>query len=144
MRVLICALIFLMQGSFARAQDVTTPMSWHPDSIVWQEYNPDGTKYALLQGLPDQPGVALTYAFFIPAGVWDAPHWHPTTARVAVVKGTLRLGYGDILDKDATRRYPTGSYLVVPGNVPHFDGADEETMIIGTAVGPWTTQYVQP
>lgn len=117
------------------------PAAWSPDAIVWQRTNPDGTRFALLEGVRDQPGVAFTYAFFIPAGVWDGAHHHSATARVFVAKGTLRLGYGDRFEHGAATAYPAGSMLIVPAGASHFDGATEDTIIIGTATGPWTTDY---
>ncbi len=117
--------------------------AWDPGAIQWQEVNSDGTKYALLEGRRDVPGQAFTYAFFIPAGVWDGPHAHTADARVVVVKGAMKLGYGSTLDKPHARDFRTGSYLLVPAGAVHFDGADEDTIIIGTAVGPWSTQYVK-
>ena len=117
--------------------------AWTPDTITWQELNADGTKYTVLEGRRDVPGEAFTYAFFIPAGVWDSPHSHTAEARVVVVKGNLKLGYGRALDKQSAREFPVGSYLLVPANADHFDGADEDTIIIGTAVGPWKTSYVK-
>lgn len=116
--------------------------AWNPDTIRWQRVNPDGTKFALLEGTRDTPGVAFTYAFFIPAGVWDAPHSHAATARVFVARGTLHLGYGDAPDKGRAAAFPVGSILVVPAGAHHFDGSDTDTIIIGTAVGPWSTDYV--
>lgn len=115
---------------------------WSPDRIIWQQVNDDGTKYALLEGRRDRRGVPFTYAFFIPSGVWDSPHFHSSDARVAVVKGRLRLGYGEVLDRAAAREFPVGSYLLVPAGAAHFDGADEDTIIIGTALGPWRTEYI--
>lgn len=119
------------------------PMSWQPDAIPWQETYPDGTKYALLEGRRDVPGQPFTYAFFIPAGFWDAPHSHTTDARIVVVAGAMLLGYGDVLDKAQAQHYGVGAYLLAPANMNHFDGADEDTVIIGTALGPWTTTYLE-
>ncbi len=119
-----------------------TPADWNPDAIVWQRTNPDGTRFALLEGNRDTPGTAFTYAFFIPAGVWDAAHWHSATARVFVARGTLHLGYGNRLDRARARAFPAGSYLLVPAGAAHFDGSDRDTIIIGTATGLWSTDYV--
>lgn len=118
------------------------PIGWSPDTIPWQRTNPDGTRFALLEGVRDKAGVPFTYAFFIPAGVWDAPHRHAATARVVVVKGKLHLGLGERMDKAGATMFPTGSIVIVPANAAHFDGAEEDTIIIGTAVGPWSTDYV--
>jgi quercetin dioxygenase-like cupin family protein len=133
--------VFLM----AQTSKTATPAAdWHVDTISWQEIAPDGTKYSLLEGVRDQAGVAFSYAFFIPAGFWDPAHWHTADARVFVAKGTLYLGYGDEMDKAKAKAYPAGSYVVVPANMRHFDGSDEDTLILGMAIGPWSTLYVDP
>jgi hypothetical protein len=116
--------------------------AWSPASISWDRVNPDGTKFALLEGVRDQAGVRFSYAFFIPAGVWDQAHWHTADARVFVAQGSLQFGYGDTLDRQQAKAYPVGSYLIVPAGARHFDGANEDTLIFGTATGPWSTVYV--
>ena len=118
--------------------------AWDPDHIAWQRIDPAGTKFALLEGVRDKADVSFSYAFFIPAGVWDAPHSHSATARVFVARGVLRMGYGDVLDKAAATAYPAGSYVLVPAGVRHFDGSDQDTLILGVAVGPWSTTYADP
>lgn len=132
-------LVLAMSIALPAAAD---PISWSPDTIPWQRTNPDGTRFALLEGVRDKEGVPFTYAFFIPAGVWDAPHRHAATARVVVAKGELHLGLGERMDKARATVFPTGSIVIVPANAAHFDGSDEDTIIIGTAVGPWSTDYV--
>jgi quercetin dioxygenase-like cupin family protein len=122
--------------------DAATPAQWQPESIAWQQVNADGTRYALLEGRREGDGLPFSYAFFIPAGTWDQAHWHSADARVFVARGTLRLGYGDTLDRSRAIAYPAGSYLLVPAGAHHFDGADEDTLIFGTALGPWATHYV--
>ncbi|NBC17250.1 MAG: DUF4437 domain-containing protein, partial [Bacteroidetes bacterium] len=102
----------------------------------------DGTKYALLEGRRDVAGEAFTYAFFLPGGFFDPPHWHTADARICVLRGTLHLGYGEQYDARALQAFEAGTYLVVPAGAPHFDGAHEDTLIIGTAEGLWATHYV--
>jgi hypothetical protein len=116
--------------------------AWTVENIQWGETAADGTRYALLEGTRDSPGTTFTYAFFIPAGFWDAAHWHSQDARVAVLSGALHLGYGDVLEVNAAVIYPAGSYLLVPAHARHFDGSDVDTVIIGSAVGVWNTHYV--
>jgi quercetin dioxygenase-like cupin family protein len=135
-------MIFLPAAALFLAGAAPEPQAFDPDRIAWQRTNPDGTRFALLEGVRDRPGVPFSYAFFIPAGGADAAHSHAATARVFVARGTLWLGYGDRLDRRKTRKYPAGSYLVVPAGARHFDGADVDTIIIGTATGPWSTDYV--
>ena len=114
------------------------------NQITWQRIDPAGTKFALLDGVRDKAGVSFTYAFFIPPGLWDGPHSHSADARVFVAKGVLRMGFGDAPNKAAARDYPAGSYVLVPAGTVHYDGADQETVIYGVAVGPWSTTYLDP
>jgi len=132
-----------MQQNTHVKQQGKIPEFWNASTIPWQEFNADGTKYALLEGTKHEPGVSFTYAFFIPAGFWDAPHWHTADARIVVISGTLQLGYGEILKPAQADVFAIGSYLLVPANMSHFDGAEVDTIIIGTALGPWSTTYVK-
>jgi len=111
------------------------------ENIDWQQTHPDGTKSATLVG-SREPGVTFTYAFFIPAGIWDAPHSHIAAAHLVVASGELRLGYGTQLDRQAADPFPVGSFLYVPAGAVHFDGAEQDSVLLGTAVGPWSTDYV--
>ena len=118
--------------------------SWNLNALEWQEIGADRTKYSLLEGRRDVPDEGFTYAFFIPAGFWDPPHWHTADARVVVVSGTLYLGYGDTEDRNQLLAFPAGSVVLVPANARHFDGSHEDTLIVGMAIGPWNTYYVNP
>ncbi len=115
---------------------------WTPDTIVWQTNAPNGTGYALLEGNRDSGAAPFSYAFRIPEGVYDTPHSHSATVRVFVAKGALRIGFGSVFDRSRLMTYPAGSYVIVPGGAVHFDGADVDTVIYGTATGPWSTTYL--
>jgi len=117
-----------------------TVQTWDAKTIPWQRTDSDGTKWAVLEGDKDAVGKAFTYAFFIPAGYWEH-HWHTQDARVAVIQGALKVAQGDKLDKENAIAYPVGSYLFVPANAQHTMGADVDTIIIGTAKGPWKTHH---
>lgn len=134
--------ILLFAAAPLAAEPAAGGLGWSVSEIPWQTQGAQGTRFALLEGRRDQQGLAFTYAFSIPAGVWDAPHSHSATARVFVAKGTLRIGYGASNDKAAAQSYPAGSVIIVPAGAIHYDGADEDTVIIGTAVGPWSTSYL--
>lgn len=111
------------------------------EDIAWEEPSADGTRSATLVG-DRSPGTPFSYAFFVPAGVWDMPHSHVAAAHLVVARGELRLAYGPVLDRAAARGYPAGSFLYVPAGAVHFDGAEQDTVLLGTAVGPWSTDYV--
>lgn len=129
-----------MLGLSVLAMQNISPQAFDPTQISWETVHDDGTKSATLVG-SREAGQMFMYAFFIPAGVFDAPHHHAADAHLHVASGALQLGYGDTLDTDATDRYPAGSFLFVPARAVHFDGANEDTVIIGTATGPWDTVY---
>lgn len=130
----------------------TRPLAHLPGRIPWDPPAADGTRTATLHGnrVDRDP---FSYAFLVPAGVWDAPHSHPVDAHVIVVQGTLLLGYGPVLDPAVATAHPAGSYLFVPAGALHFDGAaagakrdgspddPEDTIIIGVATGQWATTY---
>ncbi|MDI9894024.1 cupin domain-containing protein [Rhodococcus sp. IEGM 1381] len=118
------------------------PIAFDTAAIPWDAFHDDGTRSATLAGTRD-PGIMFSYAFFVPAGVFDAAHSHSADVHLVVAAGELRLGYGTALDVSATRRFPQGSFLLVPAGAAHFDGADEDTILIGTAIGPWTTEYLE-
>ncbi len=134
--------VLIVAALIASGSAAAPPADWNPDTIAWQRTNPDGTRFALLEGTRDTAGVAFSYAFFIPAGVWDAPHSHSADARVFVARGTLHLGYGAGADRAKAKAYSAGSYLFVPAGTVHYDGSDTDTLIIGTASGPWRTEYI--
>lgn len=115
--------------------------AFDPNDMPWEVTHDDGTKSATLIG-SRAPGEMFSYAFFIPAGVYDGPHSHSAAAYLHVAAGTLRLGYGPVLEPGAARSYPSGSFLYVPAGAVHFDGADVDTVIVGTATGPWSTEYL--
>jgi quercetin dioxygenase-like cupin family protein len=132
--------VLLMALTTAVTMSAQSAQSWDAKSIVWQNVYPDGTKWSVLEGDKDAPGKAFTYAFFIPAGYWEH-HSHNQDARVAIISGALKVAIGEHLDKQGAKTYAAGSYLLVPANVQHTMGADVDTIIIGTAIGPWKTQH---
>ena len=127
----------------AAAQERPESLIWSPDSIRWERTDPDGTKYAVIDGERERPGQPFTYAFWMPDGVWVKAHTHTQQAHVAVVKGTLLLGFGKKMDQQTTKEVKTGEYFIVRAGVPHFEGSRGETLIIGSALGGWKTQTLE-
>lgn len=124
----------------AQSTGAKVPQAWDVSSIQWQVTSPDGQKWAVLEGRSDVSGQAFTYAAFLPAGVHEH-HWHSSEARVVVLRGVLKVNFGEHLDLQHLTSYPVGTYVFVPANVKHTMAADVDTIIIGTAVGPWHTSH---
>jgi quercetin dioxygenase-like cupin family protein len=125
------------------ASDAPEKRLWNAETIVWQRLDGDGTKYAVLDGNREEAGKPFTYAFWMPGGVWVKPHTHTQQAHVVVVKGSIRLGYGSRMDKAATVLLKAGDYFVVRAGEAHFEGSDEECLIIGTPLGGWKTKELE-
>src|SRR5260370_8801487 len=89
----------------AVAMPARSQQAWDAKTIVWQDIEPDGTKYALLEGDRNTSGKAFTYAFFIPAGYWEH-HWHTQDARVPVVSGALKVSFAEKLHNTAATPHP--------------------------------------
>jgi quercetin dioxygenase-like cupin family protein len=136
---ILVALTLALFGSLALGQSAAVK-TWDSNVIVWQTVDPDGSKWAVLEGDKDAPGTEFTYAFLVPAGHWEH-HSHNQDARVAVISGALKVAVGPTLDQTGAKTYPVGSFLFVPANVEHTMGAEVDTICIGTAMGPWKTHH---
>jgi len=140
MRKKFIVLVVLSLLTAASGQESKTAQAWTAKTINWQTTDKDGTKWAVLQGKSDVPGEVFTYAAFVPAGYQDR-HSHSSDAWVAVAQGGLRVSFGT--DPKKIETYPVGSVLFVPANVEHTMAAEEDTVLIGTATGPWSTHHHQ-
>jgi quercetin dioxygenase-like cupin family protein len=137
MRRKFIVLVVLSLLTAASGQGGKTAQAWTAKTIHWQTTDKDGTKWAVLQGESDVPGEVFTYAAFVPAGYEDR-HSHSSDAWVAVAQGALKVSFGT---GSKTETYPVGSVLFVPANVEHTMAAEEDTVLIGTATGPWSTHH---
>jgi len=105
-------LLLLVTFGVVAASDSLELRIWSPETIVWQRVDPDGTKYAVLDGDREKAGAPLTYAFWMPGGVWVKPHTHTQQAHVVVVKGSIRLGYGAKMDRAKAIEMKAGGWGV--------------------------------
>ena len=93
---------------------------WKPSEIRWQRTDPDGSKYAVIDGDRDQVGKPFTYALWMPAGLWVKAHTNTQQAHVAVARGSLLLGFGRVMDPSKATAIPAGGYFVVRADEAHF------------------------
>ena len=112
-----------------------------PDDLVWTELEP-GLDMAILEGDPRKEGYYIMRARFSP-GTFSAPHYHPNTRFVTVIKGTWYTGTGTVWDKENAVPLGPGSYMKHPAKAAHFDGAiDEEVIVEIRGMGPAPLVYV--
>lgn len=138
--LLVHTLGIALVATFAMAQSTPTVKSWNASNITWQITDPDGAKHAILEGDKNAPGKAFTYAAFVAAGSWDHhTHSHNQDARVAVVAGALLPCRRAKPRQNGGTELPCGELCLCASQCGAHDGADVDTIIIGTAVGPWMT-----
>jgi len=77
-------------------------------------------KIAILQGDPMTPGRLFTLRLSGTDGTKIAPHWHPTTESVTVIKGAFLLGMGAKWDDSAMKELPVGAFVSAPPKMRHY------------------------
>jgi len=145
--------LFLIAGaSEAQAQSETQILDegpdrhllYTPEDVAWQPGPAsfdEGSQFAVLEGDPSEAGV-FTMQIEMPDGFVINPHTHPNVERVTVLGGTLLLGSGAEVSREAADVLPTGSYTSMPPGMVHYAIAEGETVIQLTSVGPWQINYV--
>lgn len=116
------------------------PVVLEPDDLVW-ETRPTGVQVAVLQGDPQAKG-PFTLRLRYPAGYRKGPHSHPGDAYVTVLEGSYFRAYGTVFDESAGIPLKPGTFSVNPAGVNHYEWTVEPAMLQVTAMGPWTTVYV--
>jgi len=86
-------------------------------------------KVAILEGDPMTPGKSFTARISCTAGSKVAPHTHPTTENVTIVKGTFRMGMGAKWDDAALKTLPTGAFFSMPSGMTHFALCEGDTVV---------------
>ena len=97
---------------------------------------------AVVQGNPMQAGSPYTLRLSCTDGTKIAPHWHPTTENVTVVKGTFALGMGSKWDPSALKDLPTGGFASAPARMRHFGTCKGDTIVQVHGLGPFVVNFV--
>jgi quercetin dioxygenase-like cupin family protein len=120
-------------------------VAFTPLQVRWftPPYYTDGRERAQLLGDSSQGGAWVDRAR-IPAGKRVLAHTHPQDELVTVIEGTWYLGEGTKFDAANLKRYPAGSFIVIPAGVAHFVVAKEGPVIVQlNGNGKFQTDYVE-
>jgi quercetin dioxygenase-like cupin family protein len=120
-------------------------IAFTPLQVRWftPPYYTDGRERAHLFGDSSQGG-AWVDRVKIPAGKRVLAHTHPQDELVTVIEGTWYLGEGTKFDAANLKRYPAGSFIVIPAGVAHFVVAKEGPVIVQlNGNGKFQTDYVE-
>ena len=99
-------------------------------------------RVAVIQGDPMTAGRSYTLRLSCTDGLKIAPHWHPTTENVTVVKGEAAVGMGSKWDDGALKAVPTGGFFTAGANTRHFAQCKGDTILQVHGIAPFVVNFV--
>ena len=113
-------------------------------SLPWGE--PDGgMRFLPLYGSDySVAGQPFAFRIHVQPGFEIGPHTHPVVEHMTILSGTLHVGLGETMDREAATPYGSGSYVAIGARVVAYMWAEEETIIQVHGVGPFSTDFVTP
>jgi len=101
-------------------------------------------KIAVLQGDPMTAGRSYTIRLSCTDGTKIAPHWHPTTENVTVIKGTFLLGMGAKWDDAAMKEIPVGGFASAPAQMRHYAQCKGDGVVQVNGIAPFVVNFIGP
>ena len=101
-------------------------------------------RIAVLQGDPMTAGRSYTLRLSCTDGLKIAPHWHPTTENVTVVKGAAAVGMGSKWDDGALKEVAIGGFFSAGPKVRHFAQCKGDTVLQVHGIAPFVVNFVGP
>jgi len=117
-----------------------------PDQIKWSNLPPDvtsGATWMMLVGPLDKP-VHYTLRVHLEKGGMVTPHTHPDARYVTVLAGEVYAGMSDTVNEATSKRFPAGSFFIVPAGHVHYSWAkDGEVTYQESGIGPTSNTYLK-
>ena len=134
----------LIQCCLIQATLATEPLATDLNDIPWGAPGggngfPVGVRTARQGVDPDTGGI--TYYAMFPAGSHFDLHWHSHDEYVVVVAGELFIQLGE-----QTHSLSVGSYVVIPGKLPHswfVPAGEKDAVILVRRAGPADFHFVE-
>jgi len=101
-------------------------------------------RLAVIQGDPTKAGRTYTLRLSCTDGLKIAPHWHPTTENVTVVKGAAAVGMGSKWDDAAIKVVPLGGFFSAGPQMRHFAQCKGDTILQVHGIAPFVVNFVSP
>jgi quercetin dioxygenase-like cupin family protein len=101
-------------------------------------------RVAVLQGDPMTAGHSYTLRLSCTDGTKIAPHWHPTTENVTVIKGAAAVGMGSKWDDAALKEVPAGGFFWAAPHMNHFAACKGDTILQVHGIAPFVINFVGP
>jgi len=103
-----------------------------------------GLKIAAIHGDPNAESGMYVIRLQFPAGYRFPAHWHPNAENLTVLSGEFLLGMGDQEDAAKIVSYKPGTFMYIPGKMPHFGGVKAATVIQLHGQAPFKIELVKP
>jgi len=101
-------------------------------------------KIAVLQGDPMTAGRSYTLRLSCTDGTKIAPHWHPATENVTVIKGSFLLGMGAKWDDSTMKEIPVGGFASASPQMRHYAQCKGDTVVQVNGIAPFVVNFVGP
>jgi hypothetical protein len=101
-------------------------------------------RLAVIQGDPMKAGRSYTLRLSCTDGLKIAPHWHPMTENVTVIKGAMAVGMGSKWDDAALKDVPSGGFFSAGPRMRHFAQCKGDSILQVHGIGPFVVNFVSP
>ncbi len=101
-------------------------------------------RVAIIQGDPMTAGRSYTLRLSCTDGAKIAPHWHPTTENVTVIRGAAAVGMGSKWDDAALKEVSTGGFFWAGPRMRHFAEYKGDTILQVHGIAPFVINFVSP
>ena len=150
----VAAALMVTAAAVARihaGQPATTPAAHAiltPDQVKYAPIEipgfASGLKLAAIHGDPNAETGTYVIRLQFPAGYRFPAHWHPNAENLTVLSGEFLLGMGEQEDAAKITSYKPGTFMYIPGKMPHFGGVKAATVIQLHGQAPFKVELVKP
>jgi mannose-6-phosphate isomerase-like protein (cupin superfamily) len=102
-----------------------------------------GLKIAVIHGDPNAESGMYVIRLQFPARYRFPAHWHPNAENLTVLSGEFLLGMGEREDSSKIVSYKPGTFMYIPGKMPHFGGVQSATVIQLHGQAPFKIELVK-
>ena len=99
-------------------------------------------KVAILQGDPLTAGGPYVVRVSCTDGSKVAPHTHPATENVTIIKGTFLMGMGSAWDDARLQKLPAGAFGSMVPKMSHFAQCKGDTVVQINGIAPLQFNFV--
>ena len=144
----VASLIFVLAAGVSQSQTPATHVVVPASQVKFAPIEipgfASGTKIAVIYGDPNGQSGDYVLRLAFPDGYSFPAHWHPMAENLTVLEGSLGLGMGDTPDDTKLVAYSPGTFMHIPGKMPHFGTVKGATVIQLHGEAPFKIELAKP